>query len=313
MNALIHLVPGSPGAALLSVAGRPLLLRQIQWLRAVGCERIVVELPPQADDIVAALDAEPLGPGVERVPTSGLDPRALAQACGLGKRVLAVPADVIGDGDLVRLMLSSPSSDVFAHFDRPPRCRRLGLACVSLLGDGDTPLVTRGPGWAVRLRSEDEAFKLTLAVLDGQLPSSTSGLWPVQVHATRIRSGVWVARGAEIHDSAQLIRPVFIGANAVVARDAVVGPAVVVGDDALVSSWSRVRSAAIEAGASVEASSDIVDARIVAPAHPTTSPPRRGPRLVLGLALLTLVGLAVGARSASSASSPVAAIARRSP
>lgn len=297
MDALIHLVPDAPRSALLDIAGKPLLLRQIQWLRAAGFERVVVELPPGDLEaaVTALLDAEPLGPSVSSMPASGLAPRLLATAPGVGlsSRVLLLPANVLGDGDLVRVLLKASSDNIEVVF-RPPgkRLDRLGGANAFLLGPNSTaPRRVSGPGWGALIEDEDSAFALSLAILDGAVTCNRSSAWPVQVHATRVSSGIWVARGAEVHDTAHLVRPVFIGAGAVVSRGAVIGPGVLVGNDAVVGSGSRLQAASVEPGAQVPAEARLAETRVV----PVLPGRRRPVPLWLGLAaaMLLLAGLAL--------------------
>lgn len=292
MDALIHLVPDAHHAPLFDVAGKPLVLRQIQWLRAAGCERIVIELPPGPleTEVARALDAEPLGSGIIRLPASSLAPRLLAiePDLGLSSRVLLLPANVLGDGDVVRALLKTSSDTIEVFFDPPsPKLTRLGGACAMLVGPIESALRrVRGPGWGALLRNEDDAFMLSLAILDGAVSAHNSSAWAVQVHASRVSSGVWVARGAEVHDTAHLVRPVFIGAGAVVSRDAVVGPGVLVGQEATVGSCSRLLSAAVSPGAAVPAATDVSGARIV---QTLPSPPRRSSPWAYGAMLATLL------------------------
>lgn len=298
MDALIHLVPGAHHAALFDVAGKPLVIRQIQWLRAAGFEHIAVELPADSLGVAvsAALDAEPLGPGVIRLLTSGLEARQIVAdpASGLSPRVLLLPADVLGDGDLVQGLLKASSDSIEMYFDPPSKkLERLGGASALFIGpEPGASRRVRGPGWGAHIRDDDGAFLLSLAILDGAVPGHNSSAWPVQVHASKISSGVWVARGAEVHDTAHLVRPVFIGAGAVVNRDAVVGPGVMVGNEATVGSCSRLLAAAVEPRSAVPASTDASGARFV-PALPTA--PRRPVALVLGglIAAVALAGLAL--------------------
>jgi carbonic anhydrase/acetyltransferase-like protein (isoleucine patch superfamily) len=54
------------------------------------------------------------------------------------------------------------------------------------------------------------------------------------VEARELEPGVWVAPGAEVHPSARLLGPVYIGQNSVVGRLACIGPGVVVDRDSWV-------------------------------------------------------------------------------
>jgi hypothetical protein len=54
MRGVIHRVVGAPGAGLLPVAGRPLVARQLQWLRTIGCLRVAVEIGSDDDSLEIA-------------------------------------------------------------------------------------------------------------------------------------------------------------------------------------------------------------------------------------------------------------------
>ncbi|MCU0654386.1 MAG: hypothetical protein MUF64_03570 [Polyangiaceae bacterium] len=267
MDALISLAAGTPRAALFDVAGKPLVLRQLQWLRAIGCERIVIELPPGdlAPELLRRVDQEPLGVGVSWVDCSGMSGVDLARREGLAGRVIILAGDTLGDGDLVRLFTAAEAGDVEVTLE-PPAVLRGSIegGTVHLHNPGEQGSQrVQGPGWGVRIQDEDEAFRLSLAVLDGQLPRTSKTGWQVQVHATKVNSGVWVAQGAEVHDTANLVRPVFIGANAVVGRDAVVGPGVMLGDGGQVSSLAKVKTSKVESRAVVPRSIEITAAHVV--------------------------------------------------
>ena len=298
MDALIFLAAGTPRAALFDIAGKPLVLRQVQWLRAIGCERIVIELPPGdlGTKVQWCLEQEPLGIGVSWVPFSGAPAREQAATQGLSERVVALPGDVLGDGDLTRILLAREASEIHASF-RPPAALGGSVegAVIRVFGPGSsTPECVEGPGWGVHVRDEDEAFRLSLAVLDGGLPQTSKTGWTVQIHARKIQSGVWVAQGGEVHETANLVRPVFIGPNAVVGRDAVVGPAVMLGEGGQVGSLAKLRASKVEARAAVPAASDIAAARIVplfsrSPRAPSSS---RARVWAIGAALAVLLAVA---------------------
>lgn len=289
MDALISPSLTAPSAGLLDVAGKPLILRQIQWLRAIGCERIVIELPSGAlaERLTAVLDQEPLGVGVSWAPSSGAPPRVFASEQGLSERVIALPGDTLGDGDLVRIYLASDGGELQILLDAPPPFAGAPPASIWVLGPGARRRQElRGPGWGLRLQDEDDAFRLSLAVLDGSLPRTSKTGWAVQVHASKIHSGVWVAQGAQVHDTANLVRPVFIGPHAVVGHDAVVGPGVLLGANGRIGSLSRLQNSHVAPDASVPRAVELSSSRVVSS---PTAPARRRPLWGLGLALLALL------------------------
>ncbi len=248
MLALIHREGAS---AMLDVGGRPLLGRQIQWLRSIGCSRIAIEL---GDDGVAGRITEWLSSGEIAAPDlvpilapAGSHLRDLADRAGFPSHApfLAVPGDVLGDGDLISLYGRADRRGVTASLPAPLGIdSALGGAVVRLIGEergrGRTAI---GPGVGVRVRNAHTALALGVALL---LRSFGAGLFPV--HAEERSPGVFVARGAIIDARAQLLGPVFVGADAWIERDAIVGPFAIVGARAVVERGARVERAVVEDG-----------------------------------------------------------------
>jgi hypothetical protein len=203
-------------AALLPVAGAPLLARQLQWLRGVGCERVEV----RGARVARWLQASELAMDVGELPR--------------GLRHLVVPGDVLGNGDLARLFYED--GDVEAHLHRP--FAGVEAATVSLAGGGERRAIL-GPGWGMRVRNAADALRLGAAVLTGRL----SG---IQVHAAERAPGVWVARGAHVERGATVTAPVFIGAGALVRSGAVVGPCAFIGERSVVEAGARIVESILE-------------------------------------------------------------------
>lgn len=249
MLALIH---REGVVAMLDVGGRPLLSRQIQWLRSMGCGRIAVEL---GDDPLAERIAQWLAEDEIAAPdlcvvlaVRGTPLRELANRAGFDPRApfLAIPGDVLGDGDLVTLYARADCRGVVARLGAPSSSdAALGGARVQLIGEPDSLRGRRrsivGPGLGVRVRSAAHALSLGAMVLSG---SFGHGVFPV--HAHERAPGVFVARGAQIDPSARLVAPVFVGREAWIDRDAVVGPFAVVGARAVVERGARVERSLID-------------------------------------------------------------------
>ena len=49
MQAIIRAIPGLKNPALFDVAGRPLIVRQLQWLRDAGIDHVVVTAPNETE------------------------------------------------------------------------------------------------------------------------------------------------------------------------------------------------------------------------------------------------------------------------
>lgn len=183
--AVIHLVPGQSTPGMLPIAGRPLVGRQIEWLYAIGCAGVVVELDgDDASCAVARWIGEAYGDDVAVVTTGGVGAREAARRVGIGKAPLfAVPADLLGNGDLGYMASIANPFGVIAIFDRPAALgRKLGCATIRLvraplassaardhLPCRGQPSAVRGPGWAARVQSRDDAVALTVAAMLGEL------------------------------------------------------------------------------------------------------------------------------------------------
>ena len=167
--------------------------------------------------------------------------------------VLAVPADVIGDGDLSRLVegahgdgsvfaLSAPEIEVAGA--EPLSAAVVTVVCES---DGPSP-IRQGTGWGARVRSFEDARVLGHAILMGLLPERDEvHRWPIIVHGHEREKGIWLARGASYDRGATLAAPVWLGRGAVIAAGAEVGPDVFLGDRAVIASSARVEASFIAA------------------------------------------------------------------
>lgn len=247
MLVVIYKVQG-PRHATLPVAGKPLIVRQLQWIRAQGVRRVAVEVEgaDQKRELSSLLSAVAVGLELELVENGDgfwRSTRELATAggCPERERFLALPADTLGNVSLAEV---------------PARCGRGGV--VIRAGDSDVPpphgqlrvidgadqpmRVVEMPGWLVQVGNIRHCHDLTMSILAGRLQGEGD---KVLIHAAEVSPGVWVSRRADVHPSATLVPPVLIGSGAIVQAKAVVGPRSVLGRGSVVTRGSRVISSRV--------------------------------------------------------------------
>lgn len=255
MFAVIYQIPARSGVGMIPLAGRPLIERQLQWLRAAGCQRVALEIGSDPEsgalsrwlmeqealraDVAVVLSSRPLGPA-EVARRAGFPADAM---------YLALPADVIGDGDLTVLFRAASAGGARALAAPPPALRsRLSPGILRLIGrEGEAPAVIEGAGWAARVGSVRDAMAIGSAALKGRLPAAGGDhIWPIQIHASEVAPGIWIARGARVDPGAELVAPALIGPDVIVRAGARVGP------DAFIEGSSVVEAGATVVGATIE-------------------------------------------------------------
>jgi hypothetical protein len=230
VRALIYELAGAIGAGALDVAGRPLLIRQLQWLRDRGIEDIVVEIASGAHANMRGallLGTDPLTLRCLVIPTRcAIGPLGLADRAGLADDELfvALPANMVVHAELA--LPSQPTSYAFGPPSFAVQESPAILAVRSRLQEAESS-TEYGTGWALRVADPAAAHTLSCAILGGQ----ASGFI---VHGAEVRTGIWLARGARVAEDATLLPPTLIGADARVFAKARVGPNVIVGDGAVI-------------------------------------------------------------------------------
>src|SRR4051812_32633297 len=100
MRALIHESPGAEGAGALDVAGRSLIVRQLQFLRDAGIEDVVVEVCEGVHAVELArylLGDDPLVARTLVIPSArpiGIEELARRAGCDPHEAFLALPAQL---------------------------------------------------------------------------------------------------------------------------------------------------------------------------------------------------------------------------
>ena len=171
MFAVIHRVPNVSHKGLLPLAGRPLIDWQLDWLYSIGCSSIVVEIAEDdqaAQEVALWLAAHPRATmEVEIVRTeSAVGPREVACRAGILRAtpILAIPSDMLGDGEIGSMFTVRNAGGVVACFEPPRELARMMRGGTVRLVRAPIrwrqPMVYQGDGWAVRLTSEQDAAAL---------------------------------------------------------------------------------------------------------------------------------------------------------
>lgn len=258
MRALIYELAGAIGAGALDVAGRPLLIRQLQWLRERGIEDVVVEIasgPHAAQRGAWLLGTDPLTLRCLVIPTRcAVGPLTLAERAGLDddELFLALPANMVVHADLV--LPEQPTSFAFGPPSFATQESPAIVAFRSLTHEAEHT-TEHAAGWALRVGDPAAAHTLSCAILGGQAVGFL-------VHAAEVRTGIWLARGARVAEDATLLPPALIGADARVFAKARVGPNVIVGDGAVIEREAVLSEVTVAPGTLVGEASRVRQARV---------------------------------------------------
>jgi hypothetical protein len=252
MHAVIHQIAGAELASLLPVAGRPLLVRQIQWLRAIGCERVTVEVDARsvAGRVMEWVEeSDGIALFVDVVLTAApAGAREVARRAGITGPFIAVPCDVLGSADLAPMFPFAADGGAVARLSPPDGMTEVCGGEVALFGKTRAPAAEVAvSGWGVRIASLADALAFGSALL------SSATLWAEEddtsfvppIHAAERSPGVFVGRGAYISPDAEIVGPAWIGPHAYIAAGARIGPDAFVADHAMVDEGAVVEHAMI--------------------------------------------------------------------
>jgi len=253
MYAVIQGADATYWAGMISIAGRPLVVRQIQWLRTAGCKGIAVQIGACGESMALGewlATKEPLGACVRMVPTRGaLSPREIARRAGFpeDEPLLAIRADVLCGGDVQAILAQASPEQNLVHLAPHEALSTSEGAAVEVLGaKGEEGARATGAAWALSIHSLADAFAVSVAVLDGRLSRRPDN--GVLLHASEREPGVWVSRGVHIHPTAKLIPPVLLGVDTVVCAGARVGPRVFLGDRSVIERGASLEDAIVATG-----------------------------------------------------------------
>jgi hypothetical protein len=222
------------------IAGASLLVRQIEWLRACGAARVIVNRVGRGASLDAAsLSEEALGMQVVWIPSADpLDGPELARRVGARAGIVAlVRHALLGDVDL------RPFADHAARIgvNVTVQVGPLGVDLIHPGGPSRETTTIDGSGWMRIVRSEGDAQDLTEDLLMGRARG-------VEIRGSEVSKGVWTSRGAVVAEGARLVAPCYLGRDSFVAGGATAGPGAVLGERAVVEQGAVVTHARIEDG-----------------------------------------------------------------
>lgn len=253
MYAVIHEIESTSTPGLMPIAGRPLVARQIQWLRSARCKGIAVQIGSSAESValgqwLARRDA--IGTNVRLVMSGkALSPREIARRAGFpdAAHLLAIPADVLCGGDLEAIRAHASPEGTLVALPAPQALEEvLDGSAVRILGPATEPASDAGETWAIRIRSLADAFAVGVTVLEGRLSRQSGN--GVLLHASERERGVWASRGAYVDPTAKIIPPVLLGVDTIVRAGACVGPRVFLGDRSVVERGTRIDNSMVAPG-----------------------------------------------------------------
>ncbi len=253
MFAVIHRSAATPGAGLLSVAGPPLVIRQLQWLRAASVERAAIDIGSDArgEELRRLVSRQAaLARNVVFVPTASvLQPGVIADAAGFPAHApfLVLPDTVLGNADLAAFYRRAPTRGVRVGRLAPPLAvEPFAPAEVHLVTATTGPVELEDlPGWGTHLETPGAALRLACKALLGRLPRP-EGTSQLLIHAAEREPGVWVARGALLQRGVEVNPPVLIGPQALVCGGARIGPGAVIGARAIIERGATLVNAVVE-------------------------------------------------------------------
>ncbi len=267
LRAIIYEVSSNIGVGALDIAGRPLLVRQLQFLRDCGIEDVVVEVCDGRAAVARAaalLGTDPLTSRVQLIPSeSPLSAPELARRAGIpsDELFIALPADLALHGK-IDLQLTAPTRYLLSAPEGIDEPSVSSLELRTAEASAAHAPILASEGWAMHTPNHERAHALSCAALAGRAPG-------LLIHASELQKGVWVARGARVSPDAQVVGPVLIGPDARIFAGAQIGPCVVIGQGCVVERDAHVSQASVAAHTIVGEGMYLRDAH--ASAHGITS------------------------------------------
>jgi len=248
-------------AALIEVAGKPLVQRVIEQAVALGVQQIDVVLGDNASAYQACLgDGERWGCRIvyHYAPAGACLPRTLARRLAELDDCLLLLADAMLPAGYRPPPASFGGSTIEGELSWAGWARLPGPSLVAAAAPVTSPRTLFLALCRNRqLRRCRDVAGLSAANAAGLLDAVRSLLrtpdYPIGIARRATADGLWIGNGARIHPSARVTAPVWLGEHVFVAADAVIGPDAVIGARSVVDRGANVTRSLIAPGSYVGA------------------------------------------------------------
>ena len=255
-------------AALIEVAGKPLVQRVIEQAVALGVQQIDFVLGDNASAYQACLgDGERWGCRIDYhyAPAGGCLPRPLARRLADVDDCLLLLADAMLPAGYRPPPASFGGSTVEGELTWAGWARLPGSALVAAAAPVTSPRTLFLAMCRDRkLRRCRDVAGLSAASAAALLDAAKALLrapdYPIGIARRQSAEGLWIGNGARIHPGARLTAPVWLGEHVFVAADAVIGPDAVIGARSVVDRGATVAGSLVAPGSYVGAGIELREA-----------------------------------------------------
>ena len=248
-------------AALLEVAGKPMVQRVVEQAVALGARRIDVVLGDDATPYQDCLgDGERWGCTIayHYAPAGACLPPSLARQLAQESDCLLTMADAMLPAGCPPRPASFGGPTVEGELTWPGWARLPGSALVAAAERVTSP---RGLFLALcRNRQLHRCRDLAgpsaasaVALLDAAKSLLRAPDYPIGIARRPVADGLWIGNGARIHPTARVTAPAWLGDHVLVAADAVVGPDAVIGARSVVDRGAAVVGSLVAPGSYIGA------------------------------------------------------------
>ncbi|UCG97575.1 MAG: hypothetical protein JSW31_18910 [Burkholderiales bacterium] len=260
-------------AALIDVAGKPLVQRVVEQAVALGARQIDVVLGDNATAYQTCLgDGERWGCHIDYhyAPAGACLPRPLARRLADVDDCLLLLADAMLPAGYRPPPASFGGSTVEGDLTWAGWARLPGAALVAAAAPVTSPrtlfLALCRDRQLRRCRDvAGPSAGSAAALLDAATALLRAPDYPIGIARRPAADGLWIGNGARVHPSARLTAPVWLGAHVLVAADAVIGPDAVIGARSIVDRRATIAGSLVApdsyVGAGVELRGAILSGR----------------------------------------------------